>query len=338
MDVFAWLSQTLHPRPCTSDEFFYDEMASQSGYCLPVIYQSFDTRNRAHWRDRGALFDFLFSTNGEGKALLDFGPGDGWPSLIVAPFAREVTGVDGSQRRVEVCTENALRLGIANARFLHAPPGTPLPFAEDTFDGVMAASSVEQSPDPRATLAELYRVLRSGGRLRIFYESLSVYHGGRERALDLDRIDGSTSWLTFYDRHIEEEFAKMVRLKLAMPAAEVVRILSEDAKNLSWQKVSIPLLESLRSRLLEARACRLTHPSGGTFVRWMQEAGFHTVRATHDGAWFAGKLFDQIPAEALPRTMQAVDDLLRPLVKVVVEMDAPPRSASGQDPMITAVK
>jgi 2-polyprenyl-3-methyl-5-hydroxy-6-metoxy-1,4-benzoquinol methylase len=125
MSVNEWIIRALRPNACTSAEFIYDDMDSQSGRSLPVIYERFDATNRAHWRDRGALFDFLLSTHGEGKRLLDFGPGDGWPSLIVAPFAAEVVGVDGAARRVNVCAENARRLGIANATFVHTPPQRP---------------------------------------------------------------------------------------------------------------------------------------------------------------------------------------------------------------------
>ncbi len=91
--VVEWIERRLQPESCNSEEFFYDEMESQSGYCLPVIHQEFDITKRSHWADRGALFDFLISTGGDGKRLLDFGPGDGWPSLIVAPFAREAAAI-----------------------------------------------------------------------------------------------------------------------------------------------------------------------------------------------------------------------------------------------------
>ncbi len=44
------------------------------------------------------------------------------------------------------------------------PPGEPLPFEDASFDGVTAGSSIEQTPDAKATLAELCRVLKPGGR------------------------------------------------------------------------------------------------------------------------------------------------------------------------------
>ena len=100
MNIFEWIEVELQPTICDSEEFMYNEMDSQSDYSLPIIYQPFDTRKKSHWRDRGSLFDFLLSTQGEGKQLLDFGPGDGWPSLIVAPFVKKIVGVDGSQNRV----------------------------------------------------------------------------------------------------------------------------------------------------------------------------------------------------------------------------------------------
>jgi len=71
-------------------------MESQSGYSLPIIYKPFDGTEKSHWVDRGHLYDFLYSTKGMGKKLLDFGPGDGWPSLIIAPFAQEIVGLDSS--------------------------------------------------------------------------------------------------------------------------------------------------------------------------------------------------------------------------------------------------
>jgi len=223
MDVFEWIERELKPKVCNSVEFSYDEMDSQSGYSLPIIYQPFDGSKRSHWRDRGSLFDFLFSTEGEGRRLLDFGPGDGWPSLIVAPFVDEVVGVDGSKRRVEICIENAARMDISNVEFVYVTPGTPLPFEDNSFDGVMAASSIEQTPDPKAILRELYRVLRSGGHLRIGYEDLDRYGNGQEREAHLDRVNDHMFRLTLYDRHIDQEFARMYKIAFSLPREEIIK-------------------------------------------------------------------------------------------------------------------
>jgi SAM-dependent methyltransferase len=233
-----------------------------------------------------------------------------------------------------VCTANAERLGVANARFVYVEPGSPLPFEDGTFDGVMAASSVEQTPDPQATLRELYRVLRPGGRLRIDYEALSRYRGGTEREAKLHERDGDSCWLTLFDRHVEEEYARMIRLALAMDRAEARRLFPGEARHPAFCDVTVALLEAIRPSIVEARICTLTHPSGRTLAAWMREIGFSEVRPTHSGAWFAGRLFDRLPAESRPTSLDGVDAMLRPLVEVVIQMAAP----IGTDPMITAVK
>lgn len=338
MEILFWIEQHLAPRACDSTAFFYDEMESQSGFCLPILYQPFDPLNPGHWRDRGQIFDFLYATGGPGRTLLDFGPGDGWPSLLVAPYSQKVVGVDGSQKRVTVCRENARRLGIQNAFFEHVPPGSQLPFPEGSFDGVTAASSIEQSPDPLATLRELYRVLRPGGRLRLSYESLGHYQGGQEREADLSPIDSETCWLTLYFRSIERERARMAKLMLGMPAEEAARLLSAREGVVAWAALTRPLLEQLAGSIIEARTCTLTHPSGATYIRWLAEIGFRQALPTHNGGVAAALLFDALPPERRPSDQARIDELLQPLVQVAVELHAPLQTTQGWEPSITAVK
>jgi hypothetical protein len=78
----------------------------------------------------------------------------------------------------------------------------------------------------------------------------------------------------------------------------------------------------------------LSHPSGKTLVRWLEEIGFSRVLPTHSGIRFAGRLFDTIPGGDHPRDLGGLDKLLRPLINVVVDMAAPVAS----NPMMTAVK
>lgn len=337
MDVFEWIVQELKPKAGTSEEFIYDDMDSQSERSLPIIYQPFDGSRRSHWQDRGALFDYLFATEGEGRRLLDFGPGDGWPSLIIAPFVDEVVGIEGSRRRVEVCTENARRLGVSNARFVYVTPGISLPFEDNSFDGVMAACSVEQTLNPRDTLQELFRVLRPSGRLRIAYESLGVYRNGRERDVALAQIDEGTL-LILFDRDIDQEHVRQFGLTFAMSLQEVIRSFSKDGLSFSFDMITVPLLEKVRSTIINARACSLTHPSGKTLVSWLKDIGFREVFPSHSGARFATQLFDQFSKEDRPKDINTIDAMLRPPVKIVVNMVAPIDMANVWDPMITAIK
>ncbi|MDX1664392.1 MAG: class I SAM-dependent methyltransferase [Candidatus Promineifilaceae bacterium] len=334
MTIFHWIEENLAPAVVSSPAFIYDDMASQSGRSLPVVYQPFDAHARSHWRDRGALFDYLAATRGVGARLLDFGPGDGWPSLTVAPFARDVVGVDASWRRVAVCTANAARLGIENARFVQIGATPRLPFADASFDGAMAASSLEQSVEPKLALRELARVLRPGGRLRIGYESLERYRGEAEQDLWLQAIDTDRCRLILFDRYPEREMARQYGLTLALPAEAVRDHLAPPGERLAWSDVDVAALDELREALLDARVCFTRHPTAHTWMAWLREAGFREVLATHSGSAAGGMLFDALPAEERPQTQAAVEAYLRPIVETVVEMAAP---VVGE-PMITAVR
>jgi SAM-dependent methyltransferase len=334
MQVFDWIERVLKPRTCNSEEFVYDDMESQSGRCLPIIYQPFDVSRRMHWTDRGALFDFLWATSGWDKKILDFGPGDGWPSLIIAPFVSEVVGVEGSRRRYEACRENAERLGIKNASFEYVEVGGPLPFEANTFDGAVAASSIEQTPDPRAALKEIHRVLKPGGRVRISYEDLERYRDGREYEVDIESMDDERTRLILYDRHIDDGYAGMYGLVLSVPLKKALAMFSVTEGSLSFNLITVSQMEEAQPFIVDTRVCRLTHPSGETLARWLKDLGFSEVLPTHSGIRFAGRLFDTIPREDHPQDLGGLDKLLRPLVGIVTGMAAPVTS----NPMITAVK
>lgn len=333
MEIFQWIRLELQPRACNSVEILYDFMQSQSFECLPVIYQPFDGGKRGHWCDRGAILDFLLSTRGEGRRLLDFGPGDGWPSLIVAPYAARVVGVDGSLRRVEVCAGNARRLGIANTEFHYVEPGCPLPFGDESFDGIMAASSVEQAPDPRAVLREFYRVLRSGGRLRMAYEDLDRYRDSSRYDTWVWPLDGGVSRIILYDRHIEEEYAVMYGITFS-ERASALGLPLDDSGALPFDRLTVSLLAGLKALVTDALMCRLSHPSGRTFFSWLNEIGFSEVIPSHSGSSYAGEVFDCLGEDERPRDVYSVDTMLMPAVDVVVQMRAPLDS----NPLITAVK
>ncbi|UCD09450.1 MAG: class I SAM-dependent methyltransferase, partial [Dehalococcoidales bacterium] len=251
MDILEWIHKELKPESCNSDKFIYDDMDSQSEHCLPIIYEPFDAAKKSHWADRGWMFDYLQSTHGEGKLLMDFGPGDGWPSLIVAPHASKVIGVEGSTRRAQVCTENAARLGISNTEFVYVPQGSPLPFEDNTFDGIMAATSVEQSLDPKSTLKELFRVLKPNGRLRIAYESLEVYRNGHERDIWMHTVDDRKCIMILFDRDIDKENAVQYSLTVTLSAEEIRNDCSADDSPVTFDKITVPLLESVRSSITD---------------------------------------------------------------------------------------
>lgn len=308
-------------------------MESQSGCSLPIIYKPFDGTEKSHWVDRGHLYDFLYSTKGMRKKLLDFGPGDGWPSLIIAPFAEEIVGLDSSNSRVQICTENARRLGINNAEFKYYSAGENIPFDNNTFDGIMAATSIEQTPNPKQTLHELFRVLKPGGQLRIKYESLHRYKDGKEKDFWITELKNKQSRIILFNRNIEEEYVIQYGITLSMSRQEFRDVISKIIKDISYANIA-ELLDIIKNHIIHVNKLRTTHPSGKTYAEWLKEIGFKKVIPSHDGGMAAANLYDYYKDIKTVREVESVDKLIKPTAKVVCYLDAPIKT----DPPITAIK
>jgi ubiquinone/menaquinone biosynthesis C-methylase UbiE len=336
--AIEWILENLELEESDPVAAIYDRTESQSGECLPVIYRPFDGRQRMHFVDRGQILDYAATSGRNGGRVLDFGPGDGWPSLLIAPMVDEVVGVEGSEKRVEVCTRNAGRMGIKNVRFVHVPPGERLPFEDNAFDGVAAASSIEQTPDPKATLRELHRVLKPGGLLRAHYESLNRYQGGKERDVWLSERRAE-AFLVVFDRDIEQETVRHYGLFFRCAGSEVGDVFARAGQQPSYDGLSSGVLAELAHRCCAATTWMTRHPSCRSLLTWMHDIGFHWAKPTHDGGRFAGDLFDRLAESERPVELRDVERLLRPPVAVAVELEAPNRSCPGEwEPWVTACK
>jgi SAM-dependent methyltransferase len=97
---------------------------------------------------------------GHAGAALDLGCGDGRLSALLD--AGELTLADVSA----VALERAARR-LPTARTVELDPDAPLPLADNAFDLVLCAETIEHVRDVQLLLSEARRVLRPGGRLAI---------------------------------------------------------------------------------------------------------------------------------------------------------------------------
>ncbi|MEU0464904.1 arsenite methyltransferase [Amycolatopsis sp. NPDC006131] len=104
-----------------------------------------------------------------GETVLDLGSGGGIDVLLsarrVGPSGR-VIGLDMTDEMLALATANAERAGAANVEFRKGHiESVPLP--ADSVDVVISNCVVNLSVDKPAVFAEVFRVLRPGGRIGI---------------------------------------------------------------------------------------------------------------------------------------------------------------------------
>jgi SAM-dependent methyltransferase len=112
------------------------------------------------WLNNPAFLAFIGDLNG--RRVLDAGCGEGYNTRILARRGARVTGVDISERMIELAreAERAERLGIRYERASYADLG---PFADASFDAVVSFMALMDGPHFDRAMREAFRVLRPGG-------------------------------------------------------------------------------------------------------------------------------------------------------------------------------
>jgi SAM-dependent methyltransferase len=108
-----------------------------------------------------------------GETVLELGFGPGWSLRTVAARTRgaQVYGVDQSARMLEQATRMN-EVAVSRGRMvLMQGPFSPLPWIDEMFDKVLAVNVVYFFDIDGRDISEVYRVLRSGGRLVIYVTS-----------------------------------------------------------------------------------------------------------------------------------------------------------------------
>ena len=97
--------------------------------------------------------------------LLDVGCGSGAFLARHARHVHRVAGIDLSDLQIELARRNlGDRITAGTADIVHGDAAA-LPWPDDTFTVVTSMETFAGFPDPEQVLAEMYRVLRPGGRV-----------------------------------------------------------------------------------------------------------------------------------------------------------------------------
>ena len=119
----------------------------------------FDTEDRHWWFvGRRRLVTGLLERAGAGGRILDLGCGTGGVLQHLGPFG-DAIGLDPAVEAAQYCRRRDVPMVVGS--------GLELPFADASFDAVLALDVIEHVRDDVALLQEAQRVLRPGGVLLV---------------------------------------------------------------------------------------------------------------------------------------------------------------------------
>ena len=123
-------------------------------------WDSFYSGNRRPWRGVSDIGDLPFPPGGR---VLEVGCGNGKTAVALAKRGYRVTGMDFSQKAIDICRELILDADFVCASVLN------IPFENGSFDGISAFHVLEHLTDEELVKAseELYRVMKNGGYLLV---------------------------------------------------------------------------------------------------------------------------------------------------------------------------
>lgn len=102
-----------------------------------------------------------------GHTTLDLGSGTGYPALLVAKKVGDtgaVFGLDIADDMLNVARKKAAALGADHVVFKTCDVQDKIPFDDHKFDAATSRFCLMFLPDPGATMAEVWRTLKPGGR------------------------------------------------------------------------------------------------------------------------------------------------------------------------------
>ncbi len=104
-----------------------------------------------------------------GETVLDLGCGAGTDLLIAAQMVGpegKATGIDMTEAMVDRVRKSAAEMGLDNVD-VHEGLIESLPLEDESVDVVISNGVIDLVPEKDAVFSEIWRVLRSGGRLQI---------------------------------------------------------------------------------------------------------------------------------------------------------------------------
>lgn len=138
---------------------------------------------QAHWnetplylteQERYSIYPWLYDAaefrKHEGERVLEIGCGTGSDLLQFAKNGARATGIDFTEKHVELARHRVGELAV-----VHQADARHLPFENESFDYVYSHGVLHHSDEPEQIVREMFRVLRPGGRVNVHVYALWSY-------------------------------------------------------------------------------------------------------------------------------------------------------------------
>lgn len=156
-----------------------------------------------------------------GDEVLDFGAGSCYVSELLNRFGYRTVALDIDREVLAIGSERLTldpRCNSQRAKFVTGD-GMRLPFGEASFDGIICINALHHMPDYRATLGEMYRVLKAGGRA-VFSEPGDEHSKSPESIMAVEQFGAVEKDIVLpeiYQLAKEIGFARMVLKPYVLP-------------------------------------------------------------------------------------------------------------------------
>ena len=117
------------------------------------------------------LFDLIKPS--QGMKILDVGIGTGIFALEFAKRGMDVSGIDPSNKMIEIATKRGLSAKVGS--------GEAIPFEDNLFDAVLSMTSLEFSNNPDKFVSEMARVAKPSGIVVVAVLNLFSFYGINRR-------------------------------------------------------------------------------------------------------------------------------------------------------------
>ena len=110
--------------------------------------------------------------NNKPATILDIATGTGDFAISASKYTNaNITGIDISQGMLDVGVEKITKKGLSNRIQLQLADSEKLPFQNNSYDAITAGFGVRNFEDLNKGLSEMYRTLKSGGKVAILEPS-----------------------------------------------------------------------------------------------------------------------------------------------------------------------